>query len=185
MSYFKEFNFVRAVTLLSFLGALVLGYVVSRQHVELKAVRESIAPGGKIEKTSQDLQLLAKQFRQLDEQRQRDSSLDLKQPDAYVRKIGGQVYIAQIKVDLDIKNVGSQKDLFDHNLRLRPQDAKTSFQRKQLWEYFSRLEGENARLRVTSLRVSNAKTRVAPNEIPEDRWTFDATLTSRQMKSAN
>jgi hypothetical protein len=185
MSYFKEFNFVRAITVLSVLGAIALGYFDWKQMKELRALRAALTTNGEVERLSQETQTLAKQFTVLDRERQGDQFLlALANPDQYIRGMADKCSIGQVKIDRNSQGARNVKGVTDHTFRVTPQDSAQAksgpYSRRVLSQFFTRLEGDSQLIRITSLKITNAQPKLQPHEIPEDRWTFDCTLTSRQ-----
>ncbi len=189
MSYFKEFNFVRAITVLSLLGAIALGYLDWKQVQELRELRPALEAGGTVERLSQQAQYLAKQFAVLDRERQGDQFLlALANPDQYIRGMADKCSIGQVKIDRNSQSARNVKGVTDHTFRVTPQDSSQAksgpYSRRVLSQFFSRLEGDSQLIRITNLKITNAQPKLAPHEIPEDKWTFDCTLTSRQKDEA-
>jgi hypothetical protein len=180
MAYFKGFNFVRAITLLSLIGACVLGWFDWKQYQELRALRPALEPNGQIEQLCQELQMLAHQYTQLDAERQGEGFLAQANPEEYIRSIKSNAGIGQVKTDINSQPARSLKGVTDFTYKITPDPPNSPVSRTKIKEFMSRLEENSQRIRVTNLDVRNAQANVRPNEVPEDKWTFTCTLTSRQ-----
>ncbi len=181
MSYFKGFNFVRAITLLSLIGAGVLGWLDWKQFQELRAMRPALAADGQVEVLSQELQVLAQQYVQLDRERQGEGFLAQANPEEYIRSIRSAAGIGQLKTDINSQPARSLKGVTDVTFRILPDPPNSPISRTRIKEFLSRLEENSQRIRVTSLDIKNAQGgKVGPHQVPEDKWNFSCTLTSRQ-----
>ena len=79
-------------------------------------------------------------------------------------------------IDITARESPAGKGVTDKLYKIKPSDR--SFLRSRLANFFFSLEADSRRVRVTSLKVETfSKTK--PEEIPEDRWTFEADVISR------
>jgi hypothetical protein len=67
----------------------------------------------------------------------------------------------------------------DRTWQIKPNPPRP-FQRSQIANLLYKLEADSGRVVVTDVEIDKADKRLKPHEIPEDRWMFEATLTSRQ-----
>jgi hypothetical protein len=67
----------------------------------------------------------------------------------------------------------------DREFRIRHKDPKADFSRLQACNFMFKLEDGSNRIRVTEFELAVAK-RIEPEDIPNDRWTFDCKVTMRE-----
>ena len=179
MSYFKDFNLVRAITLLSFIGAGVLGWFDWKQYQELRALRPSLAVDGDVEDLSRDLQTLALQYVQLDRERQGEGFLAQANPDEYILKNAAEAQIGQLDIKRNSQEARGMRGVEDVTFRITP-EPPAPVRRSRIKDFFSKLEENSQRIRVTTLEIENSDPKIPPQEVPPDKWNFTCTLTSRQ-----
>ena len=76
-------------------------------------------------------------------------------------------------------NVG--RNFTDHTHTITPLDPKRDFGRVQLANFFYKLESDSSRVKVTDIDIRNMEDRGLDDAaIPPDRWTFKATITTRE-----
>ncbi len=76
-------------------------------------------------------------------------------------------------------NVGV-KGIVDQKLSIKPQDPKRGFPRTRIANYLYTLEHDSRRVKVTDIEITLANPKVSHQEVPDDSWTFQAEITSRQ-----
>jgi hypothetical protein len=89
--------------------------------------------------------------------------------------VTGLLHFARAAVDLHVAEAEGARLLFA--VVAAP---NVSFQRSQIANLLYKLEADSGRVVVTDVEIDKADKRLKPHEIPEDRWMFEATLTSRQ-----
>jgi hypothetical protein len=72
------------------------------------------------------------------------------------------------------------KGVVDKKYNIRPDNRERTFVRTTIANFLWTLEQQSRRVKVTNIKIENADKRVKPQEIPNDKWTFEAEITSRQ-----
>ena len=92
------------------------------------------------------------------------------------------VGIGQVKIDPTTRSPG--KDIEDKIYKIRPANKNQRYDRKRVGNFLYKLEAESRRVKVTSLDLRPADN-LKPGEIGDDRWTFEASITSRSQTSSS
>jgi len=67
---------------------------------------------------------------------------------------------------------------------VNPLNKDASFGRIKLGNFFYSLESDSRRVKVTEIKIEMDNRKTKPHEKPNDKWTFDCKVTSRQKKDA-
>lgn len=173
----KNLNFSRVVILLSLLGSLVLAYFNYIDGARLAEVEDEVAEAPDV---AAEIQQLALQLNELQMKSSRDSFIALNDADLYVRTIAQEdkVSIGAVNVRPSERDVSA--GIVDKIYAIEPKDKKRPFTRVHIANFLYSLEEKSPRLRVTHFEVKSPGRSVRPHEIGDDRWTFEAEITSRQ-----
>ena len=76
-------------------------------------------------------------------------------------------------------NVGV-KGIVDQKLNIKPSDPKRAYPRTRIANFLFTLEKDSRRVKVTDIELTLANSKVARQEVPDDSWTFQTEITSRQ-----
>lgn len=177
-SFFKNLNLARGIILVTIVGSLTLGalgYVQSRKLAELQQQYDKdLEP---LVKTIQDL---GRKHTQLSKNTRQDGLAGQTDPNSYIRKTA-----TKDKVDIgDVKLTSSEdqrtKGIVDYKYRIRPSERDRQYMRSRIANFLYSLEFDSHRVKVTDLTIEIAQKKIKPHEIPDDMWTFEAEITSRQ-----
>jgi hypothetical protein len=102
--------------------------------------------------------------------------------ESYLRRVAAKDKIEVGDVDLSPSEVPLAHGIVDHRYHVRPKDRDRGFSRLTLTNFLSELEHASSRVKVTSVKIENAEKRSKPEVVPDDAWTFEADVTSRQRK---
>jgi len=72
------------------------------------------------------------------------------------------------------------KGVVDKKISIRPDNRERSFPRTTIANFLYTLEAQSRRVKVTMVTIENFDRRKKNHEIPDDKWTFLAEITSRQ-----
>jgi hypothetical protein len=177
-SFFKGMNLARGIILVTVIGAVglgALGYAQSRKLAEMQEQHDqNLEP---LVKTIQDL---GRKHTHLSKSMRQEGLAGQSDPISYIRKIA-----TKDKVDIGDVKVTSSEDvrtrgIVDYKYRIRPQDRDRQYMRSRIANFLYSLEADSRRVKVTDLTIELAQKKIKPHEIPEDMWTFEAEITSRQ-----
>ena len=184
-AFFKNLNFVRVITILSLIGAGVLGYMDWEQRKKLVASRAALAEGGKIEQLASRTQENGLAFTEIENDLKSDQLVSSGgSMETYIRKMSADpdVLIGSVTVNPRESRGQLPKGIVDFTYRVVPSSPEDTFRRERIANFFTLIETNSPRIKVTEIRIENADKRAKPHEIPGDKWTFEATVTSRQRE---
>jgi hypothetical protein len=173
----KGLNLARVIMLLSIVGAIVLGYFGWARQQEVTRMKEEL--GQPVKTMARDVARLAQQHTTLSKEYNRFGLKAQDDPETYIRKIAAAQYVEIGDVELTPRTVQAQRGVEDRTWQIKPNPPRP-FQRSQIANLLYKLEADSGRVVVTDVEIDKADKRLKPHEIPEDRWMFEATLTSRQ-----
>jgi len=173
----KNLTFSRMVILLSLLGSVVLGYLNYVKGARLNEMELEVANAPKL---AAEIQQLSLQLKELQYKSSRDSFSALDDADLYVRTIAQEEKVSIGSVNVDPGERDVSKGIVDKIYSIVPTDKKRPFTRVHISNFLYSLEEKSPRLRVTRFEMESPGRSVRPHEIGDDRWTFEAEITSRQ-----
>ncbi len=177
-SFFKNMNLARGIILVTVIGSLALGALGYAQSRNLSAMQEQHDEA--LEPLVKTIQDLGRKHTHLSKSMRQEGLAGQADPNTYIRKIA-----TKDKVEIgDVKLLSSQDErmrgIVDYKYRIRPQDRERQFMRSRIANFLYSLEAESRRVKVTDLTIEIAQKKIKPHEIPDDMWTFEAEVTSRQ-----
>ena len=178
----KSLNFARTVILLCLLGSLPLGYFGWDRYTKNREMFAAIAPGGQAEKLVRDTQKLSRQYSQLLKERDADRLHGQANPESYIRSVAwkDRIDLGQLKIAPSEKSLGN--GIVDKIYRITPDKKDKVFFRSQIANFLYTLESDSPRVRVTQVKIETIDRRPKPEDIPTDKWNFEARITSRQRQ---
>lgn len=183
MDFFSNLNFTRVVILLSVLGSAALGYLAYAKTQQLAELEDQVRLRAPL--VVKDIQLKAKQLDLLQRQRDREGLVGQENPENYIRSIARDpnVDIGQVTIKSSDKPIGG--GVVDKTYKIDPDyqldPSKSYNNRVQISNYLYSLERESRRVKVTQFKIE-PKDKVKPEDVLNDRWTFTAEMTSRQVE---
>lgn len=178
-SFFKEMNTARVIILAALIGSLALGFIGWKQTqslAELKMHRDR-----DLEPLVSKIQELGKRHTQLSKAMRSEGLAGQSDPMSYIRKVAtkDKVDIGDVKID-ESKDPRTQ-GVMDFKYRIRPSDRDLKFLRARIANFLYSLEADSPRrVKVTDIQIQAGDKRLKPQDLPEDTWTFEAEITSRQ-----
>lgn len=183
MSFFRGFNFARFIILLSYLGAIPLGWNAWEQFQKNEEMKAALARGGEVERQVDRIRESSQVYTKLMAERRGEGLIGA---DADVQSyIIKKAYDDAVELgDINI-SVGSPrgigKGVREIRYEVEPSDRERSFQRTSIANFLYILEQDTQRLKVTDLTLNIDQKGLKPEQIPDrDYWKFDATVTTRQ-----
>jgi hypothetical protein len=177
-SFFKGINLARGIILVTVIGSLVLGalgYAQSRKLTEMQqAYDKDLEP---LVKTIQDL---GRKHTQLSKSMRQEGLAGQKDPNSYIRTTATKDKVEIGDVKLTSSEDARTRGIVDTKFRIRPSDRDRQFMRSRIANFLYSLESDSRRVKVTDLTIEIAQKKIKPHEIPDDMWTFEAEVTSRQ-----
>jgi hypothetical protein len=172
-------NLARGIILLSLLGSVVLLIMGLKHASQLAELRRDL--NVEVVKLTQTLAQLARKHSQLSDSLKGENLQGEADFQSYIYKVGtmdrveiGNPVLSPAQPDPFAKGV------VDKRINIRPDNRERTFARTTIANFFYTLEQQSRRVKVTLIRIENGNRRVKPHEIPDDKWTWEAEVTSRQ-----
>jgi hypothetical protein len=178
MKFFQSLNMARGIILVSLIGSLVLGYLCWQRSSELSELRGQLQK--QVQPTVTGLMQSAQRHTQLSRGLKDDSLGGQKNLETYIRKVAAMDRVEVGNVNLANTDTPITKGIVDKKYRIKSDDRDRSFPRLALANFLWKLEEQSRRVKVTDIKLEIAEKRLKTHEVPEDKWTFEAEVTSRQ-----
>ena len=183
MSFFKNLTFTRGVVVFGGLAVLLLGFLDFRMRSRLGEVVDFELPNA--ERVSREIQELGLEVARLQTAVRAEGYKGVENAVSYITGIATtrDIELGDQTVSHSSKPVGN---FVDETYRIKPKGLglrRTGFSRTQIANFLYKLEAENRRVRVTSLKLTPYPA-IKPGELGTDTWIFEAEITSRQKKSS-
>lgn len=176
MSFFRNMNLARGIILVSLVGSLVFAFVGWTRRAELAELDEFNEY--RVAKLVAEIQQLAIEHTRLSRELNGDQWLKVDTPELYISSCADKINLGGINITPS-KDQSVAKGVVDYRQQIKPQDSKAKFHRYDVARFLYELERQSQQVRVTDLKLELANSRVKDEELPEDWWTFEATITSR------
>jgi hypothetical protein len=188
--FLQGFNSSRAMIVIFLLASVYLGYEAYAGAAKVDEARDRLgldgegvpmgAPTAPVHNLLRRIVDQAKRYTDFKEQLASDGMQQEANLQSYIRNVAKHAKIGLGRIDV---NVSPTKSIFkgseDREFRIRHKDNKADFSRLQLCNFMFKLEDGSNRIRVTEFKMSNAE-RTEPEDIPNDRWSFDCKVTMRE-----
>lgn len=178
---FKNMNLARAIILLSILGSLALGWLSWTRSQELSDLEYALK--NKVPDLGADIQTLSARHTDLAKERSEDGMVGQDNAQTYIYEVAANDRVAIGDTKITPSQVVPMKGIVDKKYRIRPTDRERPYRRTNISNFLYRLEEKSRRVKVTDIKIEPAQRRLKDHEIPEDRWTFDVEITSREIDS--
>jgi hypothetical protein len=176
--FFQGFNLARGIIVVSLLGSLVLGFLCWKRSSELQEMREDL--DSRMKPTVQALMQAAQTHSKLSNNLKSEGLKEFKDFETYIRRIAAKDKVEVGDVDLSPSEAPLTRGVIDKKYHIKSKDRERSFSRLKITNFLTELERASGRVKVTSAKIENAEKRLKPEAVPEDFWTFEADVTSRQ-----
>ena len=176
--FLRSMNLARGIILFSLVGSIALLWLGVRGSTRLAGMREHLETD--MPKVSKQLVELARKHSQLSETLQGSALQGEANLQSYIRKVATMDRVDVGDVDLTNSEPSVSKGVVDKKSRIKPTSRDQTFHRSTIANFLYSLEQQSHRVKVTEIKIETAEKRLKPHEVPEDMWTFEAEVTSRQ-----
>jgi len=176
--FFKSLNFARSMILLSVVGALVLGWMGWRSAARVAEMRRNYETD--VPKLAAQLVEVARKHSQLTDSKKGENLQGEADLQSYIYKIAGMDKVEVGNMNLNPNDDPFSKGVVDKKITIRPDNRERTFKRTTLANFLYTLEQQSRRVKVTMIKIEAADRRLKPEAIPEDLWSFEAEVISRQ-----
>ena len=181
--FFAELNFARVMILTCLVGSCVLGWFIHENYGRIKLQDEALAPDGRAAQLVREIQSLSKRYTELYDHKSDENLTAQGNPQTYISNIAGHEDVRLGRVDIKVSDHTVTNTVRDKTYTVTPQEREKAFLRSNIANFLWKVEADSRRVRVTQLTMtahnSQGKTRVQPEEFPDDTWTFSCKITSR------
>lgn len=177
-AFFKSMNLARAMILLSVLGSLVLAWTGWRSSARVAELNRNFQTD--MPKLAGQLVETSRKHSQLSDSKKGENLQGEANLQSYILKIAGMDRVEAGNMDLNTSNDPFTKGVVDKKIVIRPDNRERTFKRTTIANFLYTLEQQSRRVKVTMVKIETADRRVKPEQIPEDSWSFEAEVTSRQ-----
>jgi len=177
-SLFTNMNLARGIILFAVVGSLALGFVGWKQQQQLAELKDDLSVDAP--KLVRDLMRLGHQHTALKRSAGKEGLNAQSDFGTYITSAANKdgVDLGEIKLNSSI--VPRVKGVTDITYNIVPADREHHFERYRIANFLYALERDSHRVKVTRIKMNVAENNVKPHEIPDDTWTFEAAVTSRQ-----
>lgn len=172
---------VRIMIVLLVLGSAFLGWMAFKQHQRIQFLRSALAPDGLVPKTVASIQQNAENYANYKDRAASDQLKD-QDPSVYIRGLAGHPNINIGRVDVNMKETEAGRGISQRDYRIEPNDAKATFDRRNIANFLYKLEEDSRRVKVTSISLTPA-TKVDEGGRPQDLWRMTAAISMRERKA--
>jgi len=181
-----KLTFARVMIIASLLGSCVLGWFIYQNQQKIRQATIDLAEEGPVATLVREIQSLSKRYTKL-YQSQGDEKLRAQaNPQSYIDGIASDEKVMVGRVDIKIAERDLTSSISDKIYSVSPFEKDAVFGRDQIANFFWKLEADSRRVRITELAITalndQGKPRVAKEEYPSDKWSFNCKITSRQRK---
>jgi len=172
---------VRIMIVLLVLGSLFLGWTAYKQQQRIQYLRSALAPDGLVPKTVASIQQNAENYANYKDRAASDQLRD-QDPAVYIRGLAGHPNINIGRVDVNMSEVEAGKGVNQRTFRIEPNDAKATFDRRNIANFLYKLEEDSRRVKVTYIEL-NPATKIEEGGRPQDLWRMTAAISMRERKA--
>jgi hypothetical protein len=185
MGFFKQMNLARFIML----GSLVLSAVIAYAgwfgiaafgwpgHAQVTELNDDLE--GRVKNLSRDISRYSRQHTELSRAINKDGLRNQDSPQSYIMSIAAEDFVELGNVEINPRERPISKTVVDKTWEIKA-DPSRDYHRSQISNFLYQLEAKSRRMKVTDVKIEKFQKRVKPHEIPEDKWTFTATVTSRE-----
>lgn len=175
---------VRIMIVLLVLGSCFLGWTAHKQQQRIQFLRSALAPNGLVPKTVASIQQNAENYANYKDRAASDQLKD-QDPSVYIRALAGHPNINIGRVEVNFTESESGRGVSQRNYQITPTESRATFDRRNIANFLYKLEEDSRRVKVTSIELNNASSRVEPGARPQDLWQLKATISMRERKATS
>jgi hypothetical protein len=177
-SFIQKMNLARAIILFAVVGSIALaavGWSQQKQLTELKLDLTEDTP-----KLVRDLMRLGRQHTQLKRTASKEGLNEQSDFATYITNAANKDGVEIGEIKLSNQQMERSKGIVDNTYTILPSDRDRRYERYRIANFLYALESGSHRVKVTRVKLNVAEKNIKPHEIPDDTWTFEAAVTSRQ-----
>lgn len=177
--FFSNMNLARAIIVLTIPICLGLGYFGWDQSRKLEEAHDNLKV--RLPKLATEVQQAATDHTNLTRAVRKDGlSQGNATPETYIRKIAAKERVEIGDVKINKRESRPSKGVVDKKYEIRPSDTKRRFSRVKISNFLYKLEEESSRVKVTHVKMETGQRGLKEEQVPDDKWTLLAEVTSRQ-----
>jgi hypothetical protein len=177
-SFFQHMNLARAIILFALVGSIALGAVGWRQQKKLGELRDNLSIDAP--KLTRDLMRLGHQHTQLKRAASKEGLNAQADFLTYIKSAANKDGVDIGELKLVNQTVARGNGISDVVQTITPSERERKYERYRIANFLYALEGGSHHVKVTRAKLYVADKTAKPHEIPDDMWTFEAAVTSRQ-----
>jgi 2',3'-cyclic-nucleotide 2'-phosphodiesterase (5'-nucleotidase family) len=181
-SFVQKMNLARGIILFAIVGSIALAAVGWSQHKELAELRENLTDDAP--KLVRELMRLGHLHTQLTRTASKEGLNEQADFATYIRNAANKDGVEIGEIKLNGSSPERSKGIVDNTYSILPSDRERRYERYRIANFLYALESASHRVKVTRVKMTVADKNVKPHEIPDDTWTFEAAVTSRQRSEA-
>jgi hypothetical protein len=180
-NFFKSMNLARGIILGSLVLSLVLAVTGYRLHARRVALEVALA--SEVPAIARETQELSQRYSKLYDEAEMEGLKGQSDPQSYFRGIAADPKVSLGSLEITTPQPQRpSKGVVDIKYRITPQVRDRGFDRKRLANFLWMIEERSRRVRVTQFSMTR-EGNLKPWEYGNDRWKWDAEVTSRQKEA--
>jgi hypothetical protein len=177
-SWIQKMNLARGIILFAIVGSIALAAIGWRQHKQLTELRENLADD--TPKLVRELMRLGHQHTQLKRTASKEGLNAQADFATYIKNAANKDGVEIGEIKLNNSSPDRSKGIVDNTYSILPSDRDRRYERYRIANFLYALESASHRVKVTRVKMNMAEKTLKPHSIPDDAWTFEAAVTSRQ-----
>jgi 2',3'-cyclic-nucleotide 2'-phosphodiesterase (5'-nucleotidase family) len=177
-SFLQKMNLARGIILFAIVGSIALGVIGWKQQKRLTDLRENLTDD--TPKLVRELMRLGHQHTALKRAASKENLNAQADFQTYIRNAANKDGVEIGEIKLNGGKTPRGKDIVDDTVSITPSDRERRYERYRIANFLYALERDSRRVKVTRVKLNVADKTAKPHEIPDDTWTFEAAVTSRQ-----
>ncbi|MFT7485484.1 MAG: hypothetical protein ACI9F9_001334 [Candidatus Paceibacteria bacterium] len=176
-AFFTNMSLARLIILISIPGSIFLAWAGLQHEEKLGILRNAYT--SQIPKVVREIQELSKFNTKLQKDIKGDLYLDKSSPVNYVRSCADNPAVEMGEVNVTLSERPGVGGVIDNKITIRPLNPKDVYTHSQIAAFLYRLEADSSQIKVTDIKYNLVGRGIKTDDIPEDKWTFEATITNR------
>ena len=177
-SFLQKMNLARGIILFAIVGSIALGLIGWKQQQQLTELRENLVDD--TPKLVKDLMRLGRQHTALKRTVSKEGLNAQADFATYITAAANKEFVEIGEIKLNNQPQDRGKGISDNTYTISPADRERAYERYRIANFLYALEKDSQRVKVTRVKMNIAEKNLKPHELPDDKWTFEAAVTSRQ-----